>query len=120
MDAPILRYADLSYLLQFCGGDDKFVREMVQLFVLKAPEDVRLMEHAIQVADYEQLKALAHKLKSSVGFLGMNGTKSVLQAIEDNILEGPIDTSLLEKGVLDVAVDCAAAVRELKDYFKID
>jgi len=62
--APALNTASL---LAGLGGNEKLVRELVDVFVTDAPKLMSRIERAIKRGDAGRLKETAHALKGSIG-----------------------------------------------------
>lgn len=63
---------DLSYLKELSGGSEEFEHEMIELYLNQTPVELSGLETAIQESDYANIKAIAHKLKSSFSLMGVN------------------------------------------------
>jgi HPt (histidine-containing phosphotransfer) domain-containing protein len=63
---------DLSYLMRLSNGNKVFVKEMIALFLSENPEEIKSLEYAIREKDYATIKATAHKLRSTIPFIGID------------------------------------------------
>ena len=63
---------DLSYLLRLSNGNKVFVKEMIALFLSENPEEIKSLDQAIHEKDYDTIKATAHKLRSTIPFIGID------------------------------------------------
>ncbi|MEM7110259.1 MAG: ATP-binding protein, partial [Bacteroidota bacterium] len=75
-DAEII---DLSYLQGVCNNDQNFMREMIDTFVNNTPQIISEMMDRSAKNDWKQVSALAHKLKPSVTFMGLNQIKDAVK-----------------------------------------
>jgi HPt (histidine-containing phosphotransfer) domain-containing protein len=66
------KLVDLGYLERLSNGNKVFVKEMISLFLSENPEEIKSMDHAIRDKDYETIKATAHKLRSTIPFIGID------------------------------------------------
>ena len=73
---------DLNYLRTMSGGDDKFIREMIDLFREQIGEYRQFMPELLQKKDYDSLSKMAHKAKSSVAVMGMTRVADLLKELE--------------------------------------
>jgi HPt (histidine-containing phosphotransfer) domain-containing protein len=96
-DQPILDDAVLAELRESTGGDDAFVRELVEAYVSEAIGYLAAMTAA--VADPSAIVRPAHTLKSSSATLGAMRLAAISRAIE-------------EAGRAGRAADLAAAVEQ--------
>ena len=74
---------NLNYLRELSGGSLTFEKEMIELFVNHVPEDLELLNISIIKSDFNSIKAIAHKLKSSFSLIGVEGSDE-LSEIENN------------------------------------
>lgn len=63
---------NLDEIHELSKGDRSFVDEMISIFIEQAPEDTNMIESAIRTNDFQTIRAVSHKLRSSVGFVGLN------------------------------------------------
>lgn len=63
---------DLSYLERLSNGNKVFVKEMIALFLSENPEEIKSIEQAIREKDHAAIKAAAHKLRSTIPFIGID------------------------------------------------
>jgi len=73
---------DLSYLESISNNDKKFVREMISTFIESTPETVRLMEKELKAGNLPDLGLLAHKIKPSLTFMGIESMINTVKEIE--------------------------------------
>lgn len=83
-DKPTFEKPDLSYLMLLMDNDTEIVLEVLEIFKLQTPIDVQNLELHTKNNDWQMLSKSAHKLKSSVGNLGMNKLKDWFLFIEIN------------------------------------
>lgn len=83
-DKPTFEKPDLSYLMLLMDNDTEIVLEVLEIFKLQTPIDVQNLELHTKNNDWQMLSKSAHKLKSSVGNLGMNQLKDWFLFIEIN------------------------------------
>lgn len=83
-DKPIFEKPDLSYLMLLMDNNTEIVLEVLEIFKLQTPNDIHNLEMHTRNNDWQMLSKSAHKLKSSVGNLGMNQLKEWFLFIEIN------------------------------------
>ncbi len=105
---------DLSYLVALCDGDDDFMNTIIASFVEEMPETLRLIQHKLQEGDWEAVGQLAHKMKPSVQFVGMDDTLEKTKTIELACRNGEICRERLDGLVQDVTQDTTLAITELQ------
>jgi len=73
---------NLSYLESISNNDKKFVREMISTFIETTPETVGLMEKELKAGNLPNLGLLAHKIKPSLTFMGIESMTNTVKEIE--------------------------------------
>ena len=75
---------DLSYLMHLMDNNAEIVLEVLAIFKSEVPKDMLNLELHLQNKDWELLGKTAHKLKSSVGNLGLTKLRDLFLFIEQN------------------------------------
>ncbi|MCL9805283.1 ATP-binding protein [Flavobacterium amniphilum] len=60
----------LGYLKEMSAGDDRFMKEMLQLFAKQSSENMTLLKESFSEKDFRTVKNIAHKLKTSFSLIG--------------------------------------------------
>ena len=68
---------DLSYLESIVDGDKGLIKELIIIFLDQVPEFTNGFSDFYKNRDWKNLAALAHKAKSSVTSMGMNGLGNI-------------------------------------------
>ncbi len=105
---------DLSYLVALCDGDDDFMNTIIASFVEEMPETLRLIQQKMQEGDWEMVGQLAHKMKPSVQFVGMDNTLEKTKDIELSCRNADICPKRLSGLVQEVAQETTSAIAELQ------
>lgn len=71
---------NLSKVYEISENDNDFALQIVSLFLEEVPVEIQSMKNAIELKDYTQVYASAHKIKPTLDLLGMD------IAYEDNML----------------------------------
>ena len=90
-DAPILDDAVLAELREQTGGDDDFVRELVEAYVSEATGYLEAMTAAAGAGDSAAIVRPAHTLKSSSATLGAMRLAAISRGIEEAGRAGKTD-----------------------------
>lgn len=88
---------NLSYLEEIGQHDASFVSNMIQLFLSQLPGTLEELNHARSVNDRNNIKLLAHRMKSSVDTLGIACLRDTIRNLEASAAEASweeIDTLL--------------------------
>jgi HPt (histidine-containing phosphotransfer) domain-containing protein len=73
----------LDRLIKITQGDDAFIREMITLFLEKAPTTLGEINKSFELGDLKGIESKAHKLKSSIQIIGNDPLHSLLVDIEN-------------------------------------
>jgi HPt (histidine-containing phosphotransfer) domain-containing protein len=107
---------NLSLVYGIAGGDEGFVKRMLQLFLDTMPLTLQEMQKEAVLQNWAQVGKLAHKLKSTIDSMGISSLKDTIRQIEQNGKKGeyteqlPVQVNLVES----VMLSCAAQVK--KDF----
>lgn len=71
---------NLSKVYEISENDNDFALQIVLLFLEEVPVEIQSMKNSIELKDYTQAYASAHKIKPTLDLLGMD------MAYEDNML----------------------------------
>ncbi|RYF93993.1 MAG: response regulator [Chitinophagaceae bacterium] len=107
---------NLSMVEAISGGDQDFVKRMLQLFLDTMPESLREMKVCVNDQRWEALGKLAHKLKSTIDSMGIVHLKQVVRSIENNGKNGGSVAELpaMVDKLIDVMQACMIQVK--KDF----
>jgi HPt (histidine-containing phosphotransfer) domain-containing protein len=75
---------DLSYLEEVSGGNNEFIIEMIDLFLAQTPGHIDELLTAVSAKDWKKIAELAHKVKPTLAFMGVESVKEVMAEIESN------------------------------------
>ena len=103
-EIPTEKLYDLTMIHGLSGGDEAFIRQMVELFVDTMPASMVELQATIDGKEWEAMGKLAHKLKSTTGSMGMDSIKDEVRAVELNCkkTENLEETPALASKVLTV------------------
>ena len=82
-EGPILDQAVIAELRESTGGDDAFIRELVEAYASEATGYLDAMSAAAAAANPSAIVLPAHTLKSSSATLGAMRLASISRAIEE-------------------------------------
>ena len=74
---------DLSMVEEISGGNEEFVRQMIEVFLETVPESVELINKYYDQKDYFNLHKEAHKLKSTISTVQVPSFIDKLKLIEN-------------------------------------
>ncbi len=88
---------DLTFLEEIADGNKEFMIESIDMFLIQTPEIFNNLSKSIASKDWNTTSALAHKVKSNLGFFGMDRIKNEMQEIETNAKAGGNDPQMATK-----------------------
>ena len=83
MDATQKLY-DLTMVESISGGDQGFIKKMLQLFIDTMPQNVGELQSALQQENWEMVGKHAHKMKSTIDSMGISELKEDIRAVESS------------------------------------
>lgn len=102
---------NLDYLHKTCGGSEEMVQMILDMFISTTPDCMAEMETHFSNADSEELRKVAHKVKSSFLIIGAKSAGEKLQQIEDAAKDS--DISHLGPIIQQVINESDAIIQEL-------
>jgi len=113
----IYKVINLSYLNDIADGDKEFIREILGIFVDQMPgEEIRLRE-AIAAEDWQMVRNVAHKVKSSTGNLGIKKAYDNFAEIEERA-QKKLNLDTLPALIDETLELCRLAMGEVDDVLK--
>ena len=82
------KHIDMTYLNDLAMGSNDFMIEMLESFTKTTPESIKTMKESIASADWKTIGGLAHKLKTSYSFMGMDNMVTLSKTLQNFGLEG--------------------------------
>ena len=77
------KHIDLNYLEDLALGSKDFLEDMISSFLKSTPESLQKMEEALNGQDWNRVGSIAHKLKTSFSFMGMEETVKNAKTLQD-------------------------------------
>ncbi|HEY1063563.1 MAG TPA: Hpt domain-containing protein [Daejeonella sp.] len=75
---------DLSYLKDVASGSDEFMIDMIDLFLDQTPAYFEQLEQFIIEEDWSKVADIAHKIKPTLAFMGVDSARESMAEIEQN------------------------------------
>lgn len=76
------RLTDFTYLKKIAPSDSELIDDMIDLFISNVPDYVDHIKASYQQNDRDTLCRTAHKMKSSVNYMGIDVLFNLLQDVE--------------------------------------
>ena len=73
---------NLDFLIESMGGKKEVILETIDIFLSQVPEDVLIINEAVNKSDYLRIKNYAHKMKSTASLIGMRELEPILAEME--------------------------------------
>lgn len=107
------RVTNLDYLHELSKGNASFVKEMISIFLSENPEELKALEKGIKSSDYELVKTTAHKLRSTIPFIGLD------KLIENDVSD--VETMAGNKGDMQEIERKFTRIKEIceKAYYEL-
>ncbi|GAA4460189.1 hypothetical protein GCM10023093_02420 [Nemorincola caseinilytica] len=75
-------YIDMAYILDVADGDDSFMEQMIDTYLVSIPENMDKMIAAARNNDMPQIAFSAHTLKGAFSFIGSTVLFHMLDTVE--------------------------------------
>jgi HPt (histidine-containing phosphotransfer) domain-containing protein len=108
------KFINMEYLDSVSGGDTGIINEIVVIFKEQSAEIYNEMKSLLASKNYTSLGLLAHKAKSSVAIMGMDGLAEMLKTFELQAREGK-EPQLYEHYLERFKSETEEARKELED-----
>jgi CheY-like chemotaxis protein len=109
---------DLSMVRAVSGGDESFIKKMVQLFIETVPPGLTDLQDAMGKQEWIRVGKIAHKLKSTIDSMGITVIKDEIRLIETNG-KNEKDTDILPPLVKHVTDIIQLCIQQLKTDFSL-
>ena len=83
MNQASKKVSDLTYLSNCMAGNKKLIREIMDVFLKQAPEEMMSLNKGVDKQDYELIRRTTHTMKSSVSIMGIASLVLILKQIQD-------------------------------------
>ena len=87
---------DFDYLETFFNGNKGYEKEMIELFINEIPKEINQLREAIEARDHMQVKALSHKLASSMHMMGFDRFVAPIHQIENESTQSFLSEASVE------------------------
>lgn len=105
---------NMEYLRSLSNGDKIFERNMIAAFSKQMPQELRDLKAAIDEKNYQRIGTIAHNMKSTVSYLGLQQVTPLLDRIEAECEHKNGLTRIHENFDL-IATTCQLAIKEAQE-----
>ncbi|MBI1185177.1 response regulator [bacterium] len=113
MDYQII---DTNRIRKFASNDAEFMKQVVEIFLKRTPEYIKELRDAVADKDWERIKMMAHKVKPTFTYVGMEAFTEKVGAIENYAIKRDLQT--IETIMDEVWDKCQVAFVEFDDFLK--
>lgn len=107
-------YINLDYMKEISGGNLDYEKTVTAQFIEVIPEDLKAFEKAWENNDREQLRQLAHNMRTTISVMGLN---EILQPHLDNLEYKNLTESDFQQTLSSVKSICMASVAEAQQFY---
>jgi HPt (histidine-containing phosphotransfer) domain-containing protein len=95
-------------------GDKEFVNVLVQTLLDELPEDVTMLQQAVEALDYEQTYQVAHKMKPTIELFGLKHYDTLIEIqdwgkliLKDKSIDSQLEVFIhsVNKALLEIKTD---------------
>jgi HPt (histidine-containing phosphotransfer) domain-containing protein len=79
---------DLTYLKEVSSDNNEFIIEMIDIFQAQTPGYFDQLEAALGNKDWNRVAEMAHKIKPTLTFMGVESARVVMASIETRARDG--------------------------------
>ncbi len=113
-----LRLVNLTYLKDAMGDDQEVIKQMLEIFLTRAPILIENLEKGVSSEDWVVIKTSAHDIKSSFAYLGVQGVSDQAREIEQIAKQLSEPISSVKTKVEKFLPDAKTAIEEVKKLLK--
>jgi len=103
---------NLDYLNEIAGNDEGTLKVYIDLILKNTPAELETLKIKLLDENWDELSKIAHKLKGSVSYMGIDAIKETIQAVENNAAR-EVDLDKIEEKVEEVIKYCNMGLKEL-------
>ena len=109
---PEFEVVDAGKIHAFANGDPVFINQLVSIFLKRTPEYMEELKDAVHRKDWDSIKRIAHKVKPTFTYVGMERFTERVGNIEKYAIEKDIST--IKDIMDDVWSECQIAFEEFR------
>jgi PAS domain S-box-containing protein len=114
---PTETVINLDYFNQMTGGDNALQVKMMEIMLDETPKELALLQEHQNAGNWDGVRAVAHKMKSGLQYLGLTETLELTREIELSAKE-KTNLQLLPEKINTVVLSCESAISQLKTAFE--
>lgn len=110
---PESKLYNFAELMNLSGNDKEFVKESVQIFVRDIPQDIGKLEENLKTKQFDIIKRIVHKMKSSFGLFQAREAVELCKKIELSPDPAEMESNTVELKTLSTKI-----LEDLKEEFQ--
>lgn len=111
------KHINLEYLKNMSGGNYATIKDLAAIFMDEVPKLLQSMEDSVEKQDWNELRTIAHKSKSSLSIFGMNNLANEMSTLE-KMAKDEKDTENYPNIISDFRSSCHEAIDELNAFLE--
>ena len=104
------KLTSLDEIQKIPGADEKFIKDFISSFIKQLALQLINYKESVEQNNIQEIKHIAHKMKSSLFYFGMHDQKIMAQNIEDLVTT---DFEKAKQLISEIIIDCNLAIEEL-------
>ena len=108
------KYINLEYLYELSGGDESFIKDMINSFIQQTPANLQELSSLCHEQKWNELGRMAHKTKSSLSFIGVQQMADEVGIIEQICLQSDEE---VDKGYIEQLL---VSIEQVFEFTKIE
>jgi CheY-like chemotaxis protein len=113
IDTRLYKYINLQYMKEVSNGNIEYEKTVTEQFIEAIPHDLAELENESQCNHVNELRKLAHNLKTTVSVMGLN---ELLQPYLDAIEFENLSEETFNYNFSSVKLICEASLEEAKEF----
>lgn len=109
---------NLDYLNSISGGDQDFIKDMLETFVTNVPLELKKIKDLVNAQNWHKAGEDAHKFASSLLFLGLHNLRAIAIQIEEYGI-GKVNIDQIPRLLIQLEDGCNQLIIELKQDFNV-
>lgn len=110
----VYEVVDFTNLFELAGDDRDVVVELVDIFLKQTPQILNNIDEAMHLSDWSTVSLYVHKLKPSLGTLGMEKERELAILIEEDCKA--LNLEIIQNRVNVLKKKCLKAIDELQHF----
>ena len=106
---------DLTYLNEIASGSVEFMIDMIDIFLEQTPIYLLQLTEAVKAKDWKTTGDIAHKIKPTLAFMGIEQGREVMAEIERKA-RNTTDVDTIESGLTYINSICPSIYSRLNHY----